>query len=930
MRKLITKNTEEGILNSNGIIIDGDIGLTSSLKLGKNRFVMIRTIVAMVAAICTIYMLSPFVEVTIATVFPILMTTIAFTAIMHKNGVFKAAGIIYLIIQAAYFVIMVSVDELRSGLYGALRNYFDLAGLNSSGFEQELKGLKGYEVEFCIENVLMLTAFLVAIFVSTACIVRFDFTILFVSTFPFFEVVIYHGWNPPIFALLGLLLCWLLTAAISFINHYTNKAGIKNTFAVHRKKRSFYFTSKGLKERFFSVYISSIAILCCGVFVITMIASALTGFERPKSFTRLRREITSFINDISLDKIRDMISDSDSLFNIFDVKSVGGTNGGQLGRTDGIKYDGSTALHVKIQRKSSSTLYLRGYTGGKYEDNSWNAVDKDIPDDLRSYYSDIGHTIQDYNYLMCQAKGLYYLENIISVSVVGASKRFVYAPYMTDFTTDQNTGKDKMDASREDYVKQKSKKYQLEFVDLGVIANDWMSYDGIIRRLSAISTSGSNVVSRLYTDYVYDQYTQVVNSKGLKEAYETIYKAMCNEKNIISFKYRNISSSLSGRDFDFFNDTDEVTLNGNGSGGDYNLDLDELYYMYNFSDVEKLLYTAECIKAYLSRFPYDLEPGKTPEDEDFIDYFIRKQKKGYCSYFASAGTMLMRKFGYAARYAEGYVINPSDFVVDEEGRFSATVTDRGAHAWCDLYVENLGWIPAEFTPGYAYNENPNTVTTTSTTTTTQPPETTPPPAITSSPAVTSAPVTSDTNTTTSQVSGGSSDSGDSSEGNGIAVAAVDDDDDDHSGLGNILRIILLYLIIVFGIIIAFLIRRRMILRKQKEHTNNKNRSAAVKYIYLYYLKYLSLIKIKSTLNVSDETEARNLIELCKKNELFSITGDINLVSRLAIEAQMSNNTISQDEYHEAIQALKKLRSEIVPDKLGAFGRFGAKWLYGMY
>ena len=929
MRKLITRNTDEGIINSNGIIIDGDISLTSSVKLGKNRFLIIRTIIALVASLCTVYMLSPFVNVSIAVLFPVVMTTLGFVLIMYGKGLFKFIGIAYLILQTGYFFIIVSFDELRSGFYAAIANYFDLANLNSSEFVQELKGLKDYEIEFCIESILILTAFFISIFVSTACIVRFDFTILFISTFPFFEIVIYHGWNPPILALIGLFICWLLTASISFINHYTNKAGIKNTFAVHRKKRSFYFTSKGLKERFFSIYLSNIALLCCGVFAFTMLASAVTGFERPKSFKKLRREITTFINDFSLDKIRDMISDSDSLFSIFDVKSVGGTNGGQLGRSDGIKYDGSTALHVKIQKLSPNTLYLRGYTGGKYEDNAWDAVDKDIPKALKDYFNDMGHTIADFNYLMCQAKGLYNFENIISVSVVGASKRFVYAPYMTDFTTDKNSGKEKMDPSGEGYVKQKSKKYQLEFVDLGLMGLDWMEKNGIVRNLYLYNSTNSTVVNELYSEYVYDQYTDVSDSKGLNDAYEEIYKAMCNEKNAIAFKSADLRSY---RQYDYFAESDN-TMNG-FDDSDNTLSLSDLYYMYNFDNSERLLYTAECIKSYLSRFPYDLEPGRTPNGEDFIDYFLRKQKKGYCSYFASAGTMLLRKFGYAARYAEGYIINPSDFIANDEGIYSATVTDRGAHAWCDLFVDGIGWVPVEFTPGYTENINPNEVSITTTTTTTTDPltTTTPPPQ--------SVPTDTQTSVTTSSVSSNTTsdnsliadpdgnNSGDSSEGNGIAVAHVDDDE--GSGLGKIFLIIILYLIIILAILFAILIRRKSILGKQRSLTTKKDRSAAVKYIYLYYLKYLSLLDIRSTSNITDESEAQKLAELCKQNELFTLTHDIRYVSKLAIEAQMSNNPISQDDYHNALNALKKLRTEIVPGKLGKFKKFSAKWIYGMY
>lgn len=899
MKKLITKNTDEGIINSNGIIIDGDIALKTVGQGIKNRFLLIRTLIAIVASMCTVFMMAPFVEITSATLFPIVTTTIGFAAIRYSNSFFKMIGAAYLIIQTAYFFFMVSFEEIRIGFLSALKNYLDLAELNSASVDNELHGIKDFELEFCTENVLILAGFIIAILVSIACIVRFDFAILFVSTFPFFEIVIYHGWNPPILALLGLVTCWLLTAAISMINHYTNKAGIGNTFAVHRKKRSYYFTSKPLKERFFSVYLSVIAILCCAVFAFTMLFSSLTGFVRPKSFSRLRHEITNFVNDFSLDKVRDMIADSDGLFNIFDVKSVGGTNGGQLGRTDGISFDGSTALHIKIQSVPKGTLYLKGYTGGKYEDNSWNAVDNKLPQEITDYFSAIGRTVQDFNFLMCKSKGLYDFTNIISVSVVGASKRFAYAPYLTDFTTDQNTGKEKMDPTGENYVKQRSKKYQLEFVDISKYSSD--DLNEAIKFLAQFDNSSTSVINSMYSQYVKEAYLEVTDSKGLNEAYNDIMQY------IDSYTYT--------KRYFYDSDFDDI-----GSR--------ELYD----EEIDRLINSANAVKSYLSQFPYDLNPGKTPSDEDFIDYFLTKQKKGYCSYFATAGTMLMRKLGYPARYVEGYIVSPSDYVTDNDGQLSATVSDRSAHAWCEVFIDNIGWMPLEFTPGYSSNSNPNidsqtTTTTTSETTTTAAPNTTPSTSDSSqsSTTTTTVPANEDPANTTA------SDNDDSEKEKTTAAAATDDNDSDNGGgFTRLFGFIALYVFIAVSVILIFLFRRRSKLRKQVKLTTMKDRSKAVKYIYLYYLKYLSLLKIQNNSNISDETEAYKLINLCKKNDLSSLSHDIYTLSQLAIEAQLSNTPVSQEEYEQAIKALKKLSREIVPVKLGSIARFNAKWLYGMY
>lgn len=172
------------------------------------------------------------------------------------------------------------------------------------------------------------------------------------------------------------------------------------------------------------------------------------------------------------------------------------------------------------------------------------------------------------------------------------------------------------------------------------------------------------------------------------------------------------------------------------------------------------------IKAYLSsEFTYTLSPGKTPSDKDFVLYFLKEHKEGYCVHFASAACILLRQMGIPARYVEGYcfddfsyedmtlynydedgddaeIIFPSsyskkiirqtpyayfenDFLVKESdlrksieknGDFlwqisnfeerleydkpvTVKLTDENAHAWVEVYLGGLGWIPVEFTVG---------------------------------------------------------------------------------------------------------------------------------------------------------------------------------------------------------------------------------------
>ena len=112
------------------------------------------------------------------------------------------------------------------------------------------------------------------------------------------------------------------------------------------------------------------------------------------------------------------------------------------------------------------------------------------------------------------------------------------------------------------------------------------------------------------------------------------------------------------------------------------------------NDIEKL----RAIENMLQQMVYTKTPGELPgwvdSESEFLDYFLLENRQGYCVYYATAFVLLARAEGIPARYAEG-------FCVPVEGTDKVVVTSDMAHAWPEVYVEHVGWIPFEPTPGYA-------------------------------------------------------------------------------------------------------------------------------------------------------------------------------------------------------------------------------------
>ncbi len=95
---------------------------------------------------------------------------------------------------------------------------------------------------------------------------------------------------------------------------------------------------------------------------------------------------------------------------------------------------------------------------------------------------------------------------------------------------------------------------------------------------------------------------------------------------------------------------------------------------------------------YEADFMYDLD-YKAPDDS--VEYFLFEGKTGTCSDFASAYVLMARSVGLTVRYVEG-------FVPEEEGEGEFVIRTRCAHAYPEVYIQNLGFVTYEPTNAARY------------------------------------------------------------------------------------------------------------------------------------------------------------------------------------------------------------------------------------
>lgn len=133
--------------------------------------------------------------------------------------------------------------------------------------------------------------------------------------------------------------------------------------------------------------------------------------------------------------------------------------------------------------------------------------------------------------------------------------------------------------------------------------------------------------------------------------------------------------------------------------------LSEVQYRYQLSAA-----VAEYLR---SNYTYSLD-GSNNSREPVLQ-FLNETKRGHCSLYASAMTLILRELGVPARYCTGF------YVEAPEGSNSVMLREKNLHAWVEVYVGEYGWVTFDPTSSAAYpDRNSGVLTTEGTGETTEP------------------------------------------------------------------------------------------------------------------------------------------------------------------------------------------------------------------
>ncbi|MBQ6661505.1 MAG: transglutaminase domain-containing protein [Lachnospiraceae bacterium] len=347
-------------------------------------------------------------------------------------------------------------------------------------------------------------------------------------------------------------------------------------------------------------------------------------------------------------------------------QSTGGMNEGRLGGVREVGFDMETDLVVKMVPGSTEPMYLRAFVGDYYEDNQWYSTNSYTQLSRYPYGIENADAFanKESNYLLrlFEENQQFTSHAILKIQNVDANPNYLYAPYYTVYKPSElNPRFGSTDLFRGDVVfatlGKKEATYEYYSFDSSMAAEYYLNQNGLFE------TPESGPEEMAYRSYAYNNYLKV--PKGIKE------------------------------------------------------DLQQICERYITSN-DKMEIISQIMQYFYSQFTYTQSPGITPPKRDFVVYFLKQQKRGFCAHFATAAAMLLRTKGIPARYVEGYCISFDDTfkpkVLEGENAdewyqgynaysaqgetpqvLSVEVTDASAHAWVEVYFDGFGWVPIEFT-----------------------------------------------------------------------------------------------------------------------------------------------------------------------------------------------------------------------------------------
>lgn len=317
---------------------------------------------------------------------------------------------------------------------------------------------------------------------------------------------------------------------------------------------------------------------------------------------------------------------------------------GDLSKADKL-LDG-TENRLIVTSEFGRDFYFKGYVGANYKDGKWVPLKNSAYGSGQSSIlnwlegKEFSPVFQYSNYLQYGTDR--FETNQISVKNVGARRNYIYTPYSTNAFKKAAVYENK-DNNLKSSAAFGTKEYSFS--------------EQSDRRPSELFTLGSwylNASTAGEKEYVKD---------------ETVYR---------NFVYKNYLTP--------------------------NEDCKDTVYGIFWKDADKedsdslLSAISHIRKVAEENYTYTEFPNYVENCNDPLIGFLTEHGEGNSILYTSAAVEALKIAGYPARYVEGYYMENGTSLHEE-----VILTTKNSHSWAEVYMDGIGWLPIDFTPGFYYD-----------------------------------------------------------------------------------------------------------------------------------------------------------------------------------------------------------------------------------
>ncbi len=338
---------------------------------------------------------------------------------------------------------------------------------------------------------------------------------------------------------------------------------------------------------------------------------------------------------------------------------------------------------IRVSYTGDKPVYLRGDIGARFTGRSWISPIKDVPMDWHGFGLDedyrpcemrVAHSLMT---TMGYAAEEHIAVSDITIDYLCDSSVVFLPPYTAEYSYFNN---ERFDVYGDVVVRVNDDYGSVNTVQCTALVPAYTNMD------NSSAVSGADSISFIEScfDESYCTMDSIYSSVVPEMAHTT--NVFLNYERYVNDNYIAVPENISGRISAFITDSGidvKVVEALNERVGDrYSTAIDA--------------YTIASVVADYLRENYTYSLTAPIDQSDPVMSFLTTVKSGHCSLYASAMTLIMREMNIPARYCTGFVVDPSN------SGSPVVLKSKNLHAWCEVYIGELGWVTFDPTSSSIY------------------------------------------------------------------------------------------------------------------------------------------------------------------------------------------------------------------------------------